>query len=158
MKLINSFKINHLKLKPGIYVSNVIKLTADHLTTFDLRFTCPNFEEVLSTGTIHTIEHLGATFLRNHETLKDRIIFFGPMGCRTGFYLIIRGLYGSMEIAEVLQEMMAYIINFNGDIPGSSPMECGNYLDNDLDAAKVAATKYLDVLNNLNEENTRYQL
>lgn len=156
MKRIDSFKINHLTLQPGIYVSNVVKLTADHLTTFDLRFTRPNTEEVLSTGAIHTIEHLGATFLRNHQEWMNRIIYFGPMGCRTGFYLIVRGLYGSMEVAEVLQEVMIFIINFEGDIPGAKAIECGNYLDNDLDGAKLAANKYLNVLLNLTDENTKY--
>lgn len=156
MKRIDSFKINHLTLQPGIYVANVFKLTADHLTTFDLRFTQPNNEEVLSTGTIHTIEHLGATFLRNHPEWKERIIYFGPMGCRTGFYLIVRGLYGSIEVAEVLQELMNFIINFEGDIPGAKAIECGNFLDNDLAGAKAAANKYLNVLLNLSDENMKY--
>jgi S-ribosylhomocysteine lyase len=136
----------------------VIKLTADHLTTFDLRITRPNFEEVLSTGAIHAIEHLGATFVRNHVDWQDKIIYFGPMGCRTGFYLIVRGLYGAVEIAEVLKEMMEYIIDYQGEIPGATPMECGNYKDIDLNGAKEVAERYLKVLKNLDDENTKYRL
>lgn len=157
MKKIESFIINHLNLSPGIYVSRRDHLNVNVLTTFDLRFTSPNFEDVMTTGAIHTIEHLGATFLRNHQEWQKKIIYFGPMGCRTGFYLIIDGKLDSIDILELIKEMISYILDFTGDIPGATAKECGNYSDNDLQAAKGYAKKYFKILNNIKDKNLYYQ-
>lgn len=150
MNKIASFTVNHLDLLAGIYVSRKDRIGQEVVTTFDLRFTRPNLEPVMVTAGIHTIEHLGATFLRNHNEWADKTVYFGPMGCRTGFYLILAGDLRSEDIVELVKEMIDYIINFEGEIPGYSPRDCGNYLDNNLDMAKFYARKYksevLDVL------------
>ena len=114
------------------------------MTTFDLRMTRPNFEPVMNTAEVHTIEHLGATFMRNHEVMADKAIYFGPMGCRTGFYMILAGDYESDEIVPFVREMFQFIRNYEGDIPGASAKECGNYLDLNLAMAKYQADKYLE--------------
>ena len=150
MDLIASFKVNHLKLKKGLYVSRKDKSGECILTTFDLRMTAPNVEPVMDVPAVHTIEHLGATFLRNHLR-KDEIVYFGPMGCRTGFYLIMFGDYKAEDIYDLIIEMCNFIIDFEGDIPGAKPEECGNYLDQNLNMAKYYIKKYKDAL-----ENERY--
>ncbi|HHX80195.1 MAG TPA: S-ribosylhomocysteine lyase [Acholeplasmataceae bacterium] len=137
MKKIASFTVNHTRLLPGIYVSRKDKIGSEVLTTFDLRFTKPNIDQVLDNGGIHTLEHLGATFLRNHQEWQERIIYFGPMGCRTGFYLILWGDLVSEDIIPLLREMADFILTFQGDIPGVSAEECGNYLEHDLSLAKL---------------------
>ena len=159
MKTIASFTIDHMKLLPGIYVSRKDSLGEDKgsVTTFDIRMTRPNFEPVMDTAEIHALEHLGATFLRNHSEWASQIIYFGPMGCRTGFYLIVAGDRTSNEIAPLVKEMMEFIRDYEGTIPGASAVECGNYLDLNLDMAKYWACKYLrEVLEQLDEERLQY--
>ncbi len=145
MEKIKSFTVNHLKLNCGLYVSRVDNFNGTTLTTFDMRFTAPNKEEVMQTPAIHTIEHLGATFFRNGK-LKDMVVYFGPMGCRTGFYLILAGAYTPDDILEEVKDMLAFIIDFQGEIFGATPVECGNYSEQDLIGAKAYAKKYLTAL------------
>lgn len=144
MEKIASFTIDHIKLQPGVYVSRKDKVGAETITTFDLRMTSPNEEPVMNTAEVHTIEHLGATFLRNHADYKEKIIYFGPMGCRTGFYLLLAGDYESKNIVPLMIEMFEFIRNYKGDVPGASPKDCGNYLDMNLPMANYLAAKYLD--------------
>lgn len=135
MEKIESFKVNHLKLKPGLYLSRVDEYDDCEVRTFDVRLVAPNVDDVLGTGCLHTIEHIGATFLRN-SCIKDDVVYFGPMGCRTGFYLVLFGDYEPSDLYVLMKELCDYIINFEGDIPGATPIECGNYLDQDLVGAK----------------------
>lgn len=129
------------------------------LTTFDLRMTSPNEEPVMNTAEMHTIEHLAATFLRNHADWKERIIYFGPMGCRTGFYLILAGDITSRDIIPLMREMYEFIADFEGEVPGASARDCGNYLDMNLPMAKFLARKYLtEVLNDISENRLSYPL
>ena len=159
MEKIASFTIDHMKLQPGIYVSRQDKVGAEVLTTFDLRMTSPNEEPVMNTAEIHTIEHLAATFLRNHADWKERVIYFGPMGCRTGFYLILAGDLSSQDIVPLMQEMYQFIADFEGEVPGASAKDCGNYLDMNLPMAKFLAFKYLtEVLDNISEDRLTYPL
>lgn len=144
MEKIASFTINHLKLQPGVYVSRKDRIGAETVTTFDLRMTSPNEEPVMNTAEVHTIEHLGATFLRNDPEWKDRVVYFGPMGCRTGFYLLIAGDLSSAGIVPLVTKMYEFIRDFEGDIPGASPRDCGNYLDMNLNMARYLARRYLD--------------
>ena len=158
METIASFTVDHLKLLPGVYVSRKDSTGKDIVTTFDIRMTIPNFEPVMNTAEIHAIEHLGATFLRNHETMGDKIVYFGPMGCRTGFYLILAGDYESKEVVTLLKEMFTFICDYEGKIPGAAPEECGNYLDLNLPMAKYMAKRYLsDVLEHITKERLEYQ-
>lgn len=143
MEKIASFTIDHLKLKPGVYVSRRDKVGAETITTFDLRMTSPNEEPVMNTAEIHTIEHLGATFLRNHPVYKDKTIYFGPMGCRTGFYLLLAGELESEDIVPLMVEMFEFIRDFHDEVPGASPKDCGNYLDMNLGMANFLADRYL---------------
>lgn len=143
MERIASFSVNHLVLEPGIYVSRKDEFNGCILTTFDLRLTTPNKEPVLNTAETHTIEHLGATFLRNHPVWKNRIVYFGPMGCRTGFYLIVFGDCTSGDMVPLITEMFEFIEHYEGDIPGARPEECGNYLDQNLEMAKWVSRRYL---------------
>lgn len=156
MEKIASFMINHLKLLPGIYVSRTDEIGGEIITTFDLRITRPNFEPVINTAELHTIEHLGATFLRNHEKYADKIIYFGPMGCRTGFYIIIKGEYQSEDILPLIIEMFEFISGYDGNIPGANAKDCGNYLDMNLGMAKYWAYRYLQTLSNITIQNLRY--
>lgn len=157
MEKIASFTVNHLKLQPGIYVSRKDKVGAETITTFDLRMTSPNEEPVMNTAEMHTIEHLGATFLRNHPAYKDRIIYFGPMGCRTGFYLLLAGDLTSREIVPLITETFEFIRDFQGEIPGAAPRDCGNYLDQNLGMANYLAKRYLDnVLYGISEDRLVY--
>ena len=126
MEKIASFTIDHIKLQPGIYVSRKDKVGAETLTTFDLRMTSPNEEPVMNTAEMHSIEHLAATYLRNHADWKERVIYFGPMGCRTGFYLILAGDLESRDIVSLMQDMYQFIADFEGDVPGASAKDCGN--------------------------------
>lgn len=152
MEKIASFTVNHLTLLPGIYVSRKDHVGSEVVTTFDLRMTRPNFEPVMNTAEIHAIEHLGATFLRNDETYKDKTVYFGPMGCRTGFYLILSGDYESKDIVELMKSMFTFIKNFEGQVPGAAARDCGNYLDINLPMAKYVADKYLrEVLEGIGE-------
>lgn len=157
MKTIASFTINHLTLLPGIYVSRKDTVGDSVVTTFDLRMTRPNFEPVMNTAEIHTIEHLGATFLRNHPDFGSRIVYFGPMGCRTGFYLLLSGDYTSQDILSLMKEMFAFIRDFEGEVPGASAIACGNYLDMNLPMAKYLGKRYLEeVLENITEDRMNY--
>ncbi len=157
MKKIASFTVNHLVLKPGVYVSRVDEVNGYPVTTFDLRMTTPNLEPVMNTAEVHTIEHLGATFLRNHAEYADKTIYFGPMGCRTGFYLILAGSYESRDIVPLLIEMFTFIRDFRGDVPGAAAKDCGNYLDMNLPMANYWGEKYLkDVLNDISEDRLVY--
>lgn len=142
MEKIASFTIDHIKLQPGIYVSRKDYVGAEVITTFDLRITSPNEEPVMNTAEIHTIEHLGATYLRNSE-MKDKVIYFGPMGCRTGFYLLLAGDLASSDIVTLTTEMFEFIRDFKGEVPGASAKDCGNYLDMNLGMANYIADKYL---------------
>lgn len=144
MERITSFEVNHLTLLPGLYVSRVDTMDDFTFTTFDLRVTRPNFEPVMDTAVMHTIEHLGATFFRNSH--KDKIMYFGPMGCRTGFYLIMKGNLQPSDIFNDVVDCFNFIGEFEGVIPGQSAIECGNYLDLNLDMAKYYADKYLNIL------------
>lgn len=144
MEKIASFTVNHLKLLPGIYVSRKDHVGTETLTTFDLRMTAPNREPVMNTAECHTIEHLGATFLRNDPEYKDRVIYFGPMGCRTGFYLILAGDYESKDIVPLVKRTFEWISTYEGDIPGAAAKDCGNYLDQNLSMARWLAKRYLE--------------
>lgn len=144
MEKIASFTVNHLDLIPGVYVSRKDVIGTEILTTFDLRMTAPNREPVMNTAEIHTIEHLAATWLRNDPSVRDRVIYFGPMGCRTGFYLILAGDDTSKDILPIVTKTYEFIRDFEGDIPGASPRDCGNYLDMNLPMAKHLAAQYLN--------------
>ena len=157
MEKITSFTIDHIRLIPGIYVSRVDEVEGHPVTTFDLRMTAPNDEPVMNTAEMHTIEHLGATFLRNHPEYKDKTLYFGPMGCRTGFYLLLAGAYTSADIVPLVTEMFLFIRDFEGEIPGASPRDCGNYLDMNLGMARYLADRYLrDVLTDITKERLNY--
>ena len=157
MEKIASFTIDHIKLQPGIYVSRKDQVGNEVITTFDIRMTSPNEEPVMNTAEVHTIEHLAATFLRNHKEFGSRIIYFGPMGCRTGFYLLLAGDYESSDIVELLKDMFVFIRDFKNEVPGASPKDCGNYLDMNLGMANYLAKKYLDeVLNHIGSDRLIY--
>ena len=155
MDRIASFTINHLDLMPGLYVSRRDAKGDCVTTTFDLRITAPNREPVVDTPALHTIEHLAATYLRNSEK-KDDVIYFGPMGCRTGCYLILAGDYESKDIVDLMVEMFRFIRDYEGDIPGASARDCGNYLDLNLPMAQYCAKRYLQVLENITEDRLVY--
>lgn len=142
MEKIASFTVNHLNLLPGLYVSRMDRSGSTTVTTFDLRFTAPNREPVLDQPALHTIEHLGATFLRNCA-IKDEIVYFGPMGCRTGFYLLVFGEKKPEDIVKTVREMLRFIAEFEGEIPGAKAEECGNYLEQNLSMAHYYAARYL---------------
>ena len=144
MEKIASFTIDHIKLQPGIYVSRKDQIGQEGVTTFDLRMTSPNEEPVMNTAEVHTIEHLGATYLRNKEEIRDKVIYFGPMGCRTGFYLLLAGDYASKDIVALVTEMFEFIRDYRGEVPGASPKDCGNYLDMNLGMANYLADRYLE--------------
>ncbi len=158
MKKIASFTVNHLALKRGVYLSRRdVTPSGDVISTFDVRMKEPNREAPLRGDVIHTIEHLAATFLRNHPLWADRIVYWGPMGCLTGNYLIVSGDYRSADLVDLLRETFAFIAAFEGEIPGATPRDCGNYSYNDLPGAKAEAAKFLDeVLNAITDENLLY--
>lgn len=157
MEKITSFTIDHLRLIPGLYVSRIDQVAGHPVTTFDIRMTNPNEEPVMNTAEVHTIEHLAATFLRNHETYADKTIYFGPMGCRTGFYLLLAGEYTSKDIVPLMIEMFTFIADFEGDVPGACAKDCGNYLDMNLSMARYLARRYLrEVLTDIPDERLNY--
>ena len=157
MKKITSFTIDHIRLHPGLYVSRKDMAGDTVITTFDIRMTSPNDEPVMNTAEVHTIEHLGATFLRNHEAYSDKVLYFGPMGCRTGFYLLLTGDYTSADIVPLMKEMFEFIADYEGEIPGASPKDCGNYLDMNLPMARWLAARYLrEVLTDIPRERLEY--
>ena len=144
MEKIASFQIDHLRLLPGLYVSRVDAVGGAAVTTFDLRMTAPNREPVMGTAEVHAIEHLGATYLRNHAEWSSRVVYFGPMGCRTGFYLVVFGEVASRDILPLVTGLFEFVRDFEGEIPGARPEECGNYLDQNLPMARWLARRYLD--------------
>lgn len=157
MEKITSFTIDHIKLVPGVYVSRKDPIGSEMITTFDLRMTSPNDEPVMNTAEMHAIEHLAATFLRNHKEYGPKIIYFGPMGCRTGFYLLLSGDYESKDIVDLMIELFQFIANFYDEVPGASARDCGNYLDMNLPMARYLAKKYLnEVLLNITQEQLIY--
>lgn len=157
MEKIASFTVNHIDLLRGIYVSRKDLVGNGMVTTFDLRWKVPNKEEVMGTGEMHAIEHLAATFLRNHPVEKDNIIYFGPMGCRTGFYLLMKGDLESKNIVGLIKEMLEFVSKFEGEIPGATPRDCGNCEDMNLPLARDEANKYLvEVIENIGFDNLNY--
>ena len=157
MKKIASFTIDHIKLLPGLYVSRKDFVGAETITTFDIRMTKPNGEPVMNTAEMHTIEHLAATYLRNHIEFGPKTVYFGPMGCRTGFYLLLAGDYESKDIISLMTEMFTFIRDFHDEVPGASAKDCGNYLDMNLPMANWLADRYLrEVLTDITEERLVY--
>ncbi len=159
MERIASFSVDHRLLEPGVYLSRSDEdgATGCVTTTFDLRMTAPNREPVMDTAAIHAIEHLGATFLRNDAEWSDRVIYFGPMGCRTGFYLVAFGALEPADVADVVTRMFEFCRDFEGEIPGARPEECGNYHDSDLAQAKWWAARYVEkTLSKLDDAHTHY--
>ena len=157
MEKITSFTIDHIKLVPGLYVSRKDMVGDYPVTTFDIRITNPNEEPVMNTAEMHTIEHLAATFLRNHAEYGKKTLYFGPMGCRTGFYLLLSGDYESKDIVPLMKEMFTFIADFEGEVPGAAAKDCGNYLDMNLPMARYCAKKYLnEVLENITEKQLVY--
>lgn len=157
MEKITSFTIDHIKLIPGVYVSRKDPVGNSIITTFDIRMTKPNGEPVMNTAEMHAIEHLAATFLRNHKEYGNKIIYFGPMGCRTGFYLLLAGDYESKDIILLLTELFEFIRDYKDEIPGASAKDCGNYLDMNLPMANYLANKFLnEVLYKIDESRLVY--
>ncbi len=157
MEKIASFTIDHNRLLRGIYVSRKDNVGGDVVTTFDIRMKEPNREPTLHPGALHTIEHLAATYLRNDAEWKDRIVYWGPMGCLTGNYLLMRGDLQSRDIVELMKRTFRFVADFEGEIPGAAAKDCGNYLLHDLPMARLEARRYLEeVLVNIREENLIY--
>lgn len=156
MEKITSFTIDHIRLQPGLYVSRQDQVGNETVTTFDLRLTSPNEEPVLNTAEIHTIEHLAATYLRNELEWKERVLYFGPMGCRTGFYLLLAGAYTSKDVLELIKGCFRFIADFQGEVPGASAKDCGNYLDMNLPMANYWGRKYSELLANADESRLVY--
>ena len=156
MEKITSFTIDHIKLLPGLYVSRKDKVGTETVTTFDLRLTNPNEEPVLNTAEAHAIEHLGATFLRNDPTWKERVLYFGPMGCRTGYYLLLAGDLTSRDVLSLVINCFRFIADFTGEIPGASAKDCGNYLDMNLSMANYWGKKYVEILENAVDDQLVY--
>lgn len=156
MEKIASFTIDHLRLRPGLYVSRKDRIGAENVTTFDLRITAPNIEPVMNTAEVHAMEHLGATYLRNDPVWKDRVVYFGPMGCRTGFYLLLSGDLESEDVLPLVADTFRFIRDFSGEIPGASAKDCGNYLDMNLPMAQFYARRYVGVLETAAPGTLRY--
>ena len=156
LEKITSFTIDHLKLQPGLYVSRVDRVGSEWVTTFDLRLTKPNDEPVLNTAEVHTIEHLAATYLRNDPEWKDKVLYFGPMGCRTGFYLLLAGDYSSAHVLELVRNCFIFIRDYRGEVPGASAKDCGNYLDMNLPMANYWGGKYAALLENITLDRVIY--
>ena len=156
MEKITSFTIDHLRLLPGLYVSRKDRVGDSVVTTFDLRVCQPNFEPVMNTAEIHTIEHLAATYLRNDAQWKDRVLYFGPMGCRTGFYLLLAGDLTSRQVLQLVTGCFKFIAAFDGVVPGACAKDCGNYLDMNLPMANYWAKRYLAVLEHITDDRLQY--
>ena len=156
MEKITSFTIDHIKLRPGLYVSRKDRVGAETVTSFDLRLTNPNEEPVMNTAEVHTIEHLGATYLRNEPQWKDRVLYFGPMGCRTGFYLLLAGDYESKEIVPLVLDCFRFIRDYRGQVPGACAKDCGNYLDMNLPMANYWGRRYAELLEQIDETRLVY--
>ena len=156
MEKIASFQIDHLRLKRGCYVSRTDRFGSSVLTTFDLRMKEPNNEPVMDVPALHTLEHLGATFLRSHPAWKDKTVYFGPMGCRTGLYMVLEGQLDSRSVVPLVQEFLQWTLDFRGDVPGASAKECGNWRDHNLEMAQWEARKFLEVMAKPGPENLSY--
>lgn len=157
MKKIPSFSIDHLHLKRGIYVSRKDRIGGETVTTFDIRMKEPNREPAIGPGALHTIEHLAATYLRNHSDWADRVVYWGPMGCLTGNYLLLKGDLQSTDIVDIMRETFQFIADFEGEVPGATARDCGNYLLQDLPMARWESRKYVnEVLNCIKPENLNY--
>ena len=156
MEKISSFTIDHILLQPGLYVSRKDRIGQETVTTFDLRFTSPNEEPVMNNAEMHTIEHLAATFLRNEPAWKDRVLYFGPMGCRTGFYLLLAGDLTSRDVLPLMLDCFRFVRDFRGEVPGASAKDCGNYLDMNLPMANYLAAKYAALLETIDDTRLVY--
>lgn len=157
MEKIASFTVNHLILEPGVYVSRRDRVNQEVLTTFDVRMTAPNKEPVMNTAEVHTLEHLGATFLRNDPEYRDDVIYWGPMGCRTGFYLILAGEKEPEDIIDLMKRLYRFMADFEGEVPGACARDCGNYLDMNLPMAKLLAERFLkETLEHIDERHMHY--
>ena len=156
MEKITSFTIDHLRLLPGLYVSRKDTVGGQVVTTFDLRLTCPNYEPVMNTAEVHTIEHLAATYLRNDPQWKDRVLYFGPMGCRTGFYLLLAGDLSSRDILPLVSDCFRFVRDYRGEVPGACARDCGNYLDMNLPMANYWADRYVRLLETMDETHLHY--
>lgn len=157
MEKIASFTIDHLRLKRGIYVSRIDRFGGTVLTTFDLRMKEPNNEPVMDVPATHTLEHLGATFLRSHNQWKDKTVYFGPMGCRTGMYMILEGELESRTVLPLVQEFLQWVLDYRGEVPGASAKECGNWQDHNLEMAQYEARKFLaEIVAHPRAENLSY--
>ena len=156
MEKITSFTIDHIKLQPGLYVSRKDKVGAETVTTFDLRLTSPNEEPVLNTAEAHTIEHLAATYLRNEPNWKEKVLYFGPMGCRTGFYLLLTGDHDSSQALPLVLDCFRFIRDYRGEVPGASAKDCGNYLDMNLPMANYWGGRYAAQLENITPDRLAY--
>ncbi len=156
MEKITSFTIDHNLLQPGLYVSRKDPVGGEIVTTFDLRLTSPNEEPVMNTAEMHTIEHLAATYLRNEPVWRSRVLYFGPMGCRTGFYLLLAGDYSSKDVLELVTDCFRFIRDYQGEVPGASAKDCGNYLDMNLNMAKYWGSRYVKLLENIDDTRLVY--
>ena len=156
MEKITSFTIDHLRLQPGLYVSRKDAAGGQTVTTFDLRLTSPNEEPVMNTAEVHTMEHLAATYLRNEPEWKDKVLYFGPMGCRTGFYLLLFGDYSSRQVLPLVTDCFRFIRDYQGAVPGASPRDCGNYLDMNLPMANYWGKKYANLLEHITDDRLVY--
>ena len=156
MEKITSFTIDHNLLQPGLYVSRKDKVGAETVTTFDLRLTSPNEEPVMNTAEVHTIEHLAATYLRNEADWKEKVLYFGPMGCRTGFYLLLAGDYTSRDVLALVTDCFRFVRNYQGDVPGANAKDCGNYLDMNLSMANYWGRRYVELLENIDDSRLVY--
>ena len=156
MEKITSFTIGHIRLQPGLYVSRKDRVGGETVTTFDLRITSPNDEPVMNTAEVHAIEHLGATYLRNDPAWKDRVLYFGPMGCRTGFYLLLTGDHTPEQALPLVTDCFRFIRDYEGEIPGASARDCGNYLDMNLSMARYWAKRYVNLLEHIDQTRLRY--
>ena len=156
MEKITSFTVDHIKLQPGVYVSRKDQVGAETVTTFDLRFTSPNEEPVMNTAEMHTIEHLAATYLRNEPVWKDKVLYFGPMGCRTGFYLLLSGDHESKDILPLLLDCFRFVADFRDEVPGARAKDCGNYLDMNLPMANYWGRRYSALLENITDDRLVY--
>ena len=156
MEKITSFTIDHIKLQPGLYVSRKDRVGQETVTTFDLRVTKPNDEPVMNTAEVHTREHLAATYLRSEPVWKDKVLYFGPMGCRTGFYLLMAGDLESGDVLPLVRDCFRFIADFRGEVPGASAKDCGNYLDMNLPMANYWGRRYADLLENIGQDRLVY--
>ncbi|MDD6855460.1 MAG: S-ribosylhomocysteine lyase [Oscillospiraceae bacterium] len=156
MEKITSFTIDHIRLQPGLYVSRKDRVGSETVTTFDLRLTKPNEEPVMNTAEVHTIEHLAATFLRNEPSWKDRVLYFGPMGCRTGFYLLLAGDLTAPEVLPLVTDCFRFVRDYRGEVPGASAKDCGNYLDMNLPMANYWGKRYVSLLEHITADRLTY--